>query len=303
MRSRFRTHPRLDRRIVVALVAAVVAIALTGCGTGSAAIAFSTPDRPVRGPQGNVGQFTVDCGFDHDAPDDPIVHPGLAGMSHLHQFFGAVGVRADSSYGELVAGDTTCRQQADTASYWAPALLDPEGRPIAPVRSVAYYRAGIAVDPVSVVEYPPGLMLVGGDSTAENEQSTSVVAWSCGTGSVRAARPPDCTGAESLRFLVTYPDCWNGIDLTSADFSDPAERHAVYSSAGACPDTHPIHIPQLQFAIDYPPQPAATLDQLRLSSGDIITGHADFWNAWDQSKLQNEVAHCIRRDLVCNISG
>jgi hypothetical protein len=159
------------------------------------------------------------------------------------------------------------------------------------------------VAPDSVVEYPPGLMLVGGDASAEREQSTAVVAWSCGTGSERDARPPDCTGAQSLRFIVTYPDCWNGADITSADFSDPGERNAVYSAVGECPESHPVHIPQLQFAIDYPPQPADTLDALTLSSGDIITGHADFWNAWDQTKLGNEVAHCIRRDLVCNVSG
>ena len=56
-----------------------------------------------------------------------------------------------------------------------------------------------------------------------------------------------------------------------------------------CPTTYPVHIPQLQFAIDYPPVTADELDELTLSSGDIHSGHADFWNAWDQDKLDNEV--------------
>ena len=64
-----------------------------------------------------------------------------------------------------------------------------------------------------------------------------------------------------------------------------------------------MHIPQLQFAIDYPPVPADELDDLTLSSGDIHSAHADFWNTWDQHKLQREVAECIRRDLVCNVSS
>jgi hypothetical protein len=32
-------------------------------------------------------------------------------------------------------------------------------------------------------------------------------------------------------------------------------------------------------------------------------GHADFWNTWDQRKLRQEVAECIRRDLVCHVSS
>ena len=70
-----------------------------------------------------------------------------------------------------------------------------------------------------------------------------------------------------------------------------------------CPESHPVHIPQLQFAIDYPPVPADQLDALTLSSGDIHSAHADFWNTWDQQKLRHEIAECIRRDLVCNVSS
>ena len=40
-----------------------------------------------------------------------------------------------------------------------------------------------------------------------------------------------------------------------------------------------------------------------LAAGNIHTGHADFWNAWDQDKLTNEVTRCIHRDLVCGVSG
>jgi hypothetical protein len=90
--------------------------------------------------------------------------------------------------------------------------------------------------------------------------------------------------------LITYPDCWNGTELAATDWHDPAKRHAVYSEGGACPASHPVHIPQLQFAIDYPPVPAGELDALTLSSGDIHSAHADFWNTWDQHKLRHEIA-------------
>ena len=47
------------------------------------------------GPQGRVPQFKVECGWSHSAPDDPIVHPGTPGRSHLHDFFGNTATDAD----------------------------------------------------------------------------------------------------------------------------------------------------------------------------------------------------------------
>lgn len=302
MRSRFPTHPR--ERLAAALLATGLAASTGACGSDDiAVVANAAPDRVIAGPQGSVGQFVVECELSHLAPDDPIVHPGHAGASHLHQFFGSVGVRADSTYEEAASSETTCGQQGDSASYWAPVLVLDAREPIEAIRAVAYYRAGPDVEPTAVEPYPPGMMLVAGDATAVEPQPLTVVAWSCGTGSVREAEPPDCTGAPSLRMIVTYPDCWNGTTITSTDWSEPGARHAVYSEAGTCPPSHPVHIPQLQLAVDYPPVAAADLDGLALSSGDIHSGHADFWNTWQQDKLTNEIEVCIHRDLVCNVSG
>jgi len=299
MRSRCRSS-RADLAAVALLTLLTVA-----CGTAEPEFAAgSAPDRVLTGPQGSVGQFAVECRFDRFLADDPIVLPGRAGASHLHQFFGATGVSVDSTYDELLAGDTTCDQHADTASYWTPALVV-DGQPVEPIRAVAYYRAGPGVDPVTVGSYPAGLMMVAGDHTATDPQPESVVAWTCGTGGLRATEPPDCSEAETLRgvtlrMLVTFPDCWDGEHVRSPIVPEPS-MHVAYSAAGACPDSHPVPIPQLQLAVDWPvPPPDAVL---ALSSGDIHTGHADFWNAWDQAKLDREVEACIRRDLACGISG
>ena len=51
---------------------------------------------------------------------------------------------------------TSCEQRKDTASYWAPALLDATGQMVEPVGMTAYYRPGFGVDPATVEPYPAG---------------------------------------------------------------------------------------------------------------------------------------------------
>lgn len=300
MRSRFPSFPHPER-----LALGLFLLVASACGGGEGDVrvaegdAFVTPDRVIAGPQGKVGQFVVECEFDRFLPDDPIVHPGEAGASHLHQFFGAVDVSVESTQQSLLAGRTTCGQRADTASYWAPVLIAADGTPVEPRGSTAYYRAGPDVDPTTVEPYPAGFMTVAGDHTAVESQPLSVVSWSCGAGALRFASPPDCADAPSLRMLVTYQDCWDGSNVRSPIVPDP-DLHVAYSAAGECPASHPVAIPQLQFAIDYDP---VDPDGLALSSGNILSGHADFWNAWDQDKLRNEVALCINRNLTCGTAG
>ena len=82
---------------------------------------------------------------------------------------------------------------------------------------------------------------------------------------------------------ISFPDCWDGEHLDSPDHV----AHMARSVGGACPDSHPVVMPQLLLAITYP----VTGDghDLSLASGSLITGHADFFNAWDEDKLRTEV--------------
>lgn len=290
------------RRPLLALV--VTAVVLGGCArTGTPAAGpepHTAPDAQVIAQQGRVPQFVAVCEVSHVAFDDPIVHPGHAGASHQHVFFGNTEVTASSEYDDLLGAATTCDQRRDTASYWTPVLLDAQGHRVPANRAVAYYRPGPGVDPGSMVPYPPDLKMVAGDAGATASQPTSVVAWSCGVSAVREPEPPACAERTPLRLLVTFPDCWDG-ERTRVDRPhDPTDRHVVYSAAGECPDSHPVAIPQLQLAVEHPP---VDPEGLSLSSGPIHTGHADFWNVWDQEKLTNEVERCLHRGLVCGVTG
>ncbi|MGH9113421.1 MAG: DUF1996 domain-containing protein [Acidimicrobiales bacterium] len=284
-----------------------VAALLAGCGGDGPGAASSegrtdgaTPIAAVRtspteaGPQGRVPQFVVECEFSHAGPGDPIVHYGHPGRSHLHTFFGATVTNAHTTADDLATSDTTCNQKLDRAAYWAPALLD-HGEMVEPSSASAYYRPGVGVDPTTVEPYPFGLEMLGGDQTATAPQPLDVVAWSCGTGSARAAEPPTCPEGRPLRLLVAFPDCWDGEHLDSDDHVS----HTARSADGRCPESHPVPVPQLLLAISYPV--IGTGHDLALASGSVLTGHADFFNGWDEDKLRTEVASCIHRGVTCGV--
>ena len=260
-------------------IAAIVAVA------ASIAVPGALVDAGRAGPQGRVGQFVVECGWSHSSFDDPIVHPGHAGASHRHDFFGNTTTSASSTYEQLLDAPTTCQQRLDTAAYWAPSLLDAGGTPIVPGRATAYYRAGPRVDPMTVAAYPPDLRMLGADA-----------AWTCRPGVPGSAAPPSCGDAAGLHLTIVFPDCWDGVHVDSADH----RAHVAGSHDGQCPVSHPVPIPLLELVIDY-----GDVDtrELALSSGPVASAHADFWNAWDQDKLETEVELCLRRQQVCAVSS
>lgn len=259
------------------------------------ATVMGSPSEIHVGPQGAVGQFVAECDYSHSLPDDPIVFPGEPGRSHLHDFFGSRSASAISTVDSLRESETSCDVGADTASYWSPSVFL-DGVQIEPRAAIAYYRAGVGVDPSAVADLPDGLAMIAGDQSAVGNQSTNVVGWSCGGSSRRSAEPPLCSPDAPLRVEVTFPDCWNGVDASV----EGHRRHVHYSRDGRCPSSHPVAIPQLTFAVIYPLW--GDVSSLRLASGAPHTAHADFLNAWDPDRLATEVELCVRRGAVCGIS-
>jgi hypothetical protein len=71
------------------------------------------------------------------------------------------------------------------------------------------------------------------------------------------------------------------------------------SADGACPGSHPVAVPQLLVSIGYPITGGG--HDLSLASGSLLTGHADFFNGWDEHKLATEVSSCIQQDVICGV--
>ena len=296
--------------LVVALVGvgAVVAVGRDAGGDPHAAHGADVPLRaadptpppatPARhtGPQGRVGQFVVGCPYSHSGAHDPIVHPGHEGRSHRHDFYGSVVTDSTSTIDDLLAADTTCDKTVDTAAYWQPTLYDHD-EVVVPRGVHAYYRAAPGLDPATVQPMPTGLALIAGDQTATTPQPGEATGWTCGSNTTLSDDPPDCTPDAPLHLVLTFQDCWDGTYLDSVDHSS----HAAYSADGACPDTHPVPIPQLTVSIAFPVWGAD--HDLRLASGNVYSAHGDFWNAWDPDGLQREVVACIQREVVCDLAS
>ncbi len=293
--------PRRHRgAVVVGLALAVVgvlvagAVLLLGPGGGDDQAAATGATGFQGGPQGLVPQFIVSCAFSHSAYDDPIVALGQPGLSHRHDFFGNRTTDAFSTPDSMLGQATSCERQLDTAAYWAPSLLD-HGEPVSPLGLDAYYRPGPGIDPATVQPYPHGLMMISGDHTATAPQSTSFVGWGCGIQGDPQVEPPICPADAPLRLKVVFPDCWDGVNVDSDDHMS----HVAASVGGSCPDSHPVAIPQLTLSIGYPVSGEG--HDLSLASGSVLTGHADFVNAWDEAELTRQVVKCLHRGLVCGV--
>jgi Domain of unknown function (DUF1996) len=257
--------------------------------------------------------FFVNCRFSHTADDDPIVYPGQPGKSHPHTFFGNKSTDANSTLASLRHADTTCKPRADRAAYWVPTLYQ-DGREIRPAKGQFYYNLR-GYDRMRA--FPAGLRIIAGNSHAFRPQSTRVVYWTCGGGAgvrtkrsatvparcpvidarvnARIRKCPTCPLVKTvfrsrvktfLELHVNFPDCWDGKRLDSSDHMS----HMAYSRGYVCPASHPVKVPLIRLMIRYPITDGR---DVTLASGGQLTGHADFFNAWNERALARLVDDCF----------
>jgi hypothetical protein len=257
---------------------------------------------PPAHAESGIGQFVLRCGYSHTLADDPIVFPGQPGASHLHDFFGNKRVDAFSTTDSLLAADTTCRVPSDTAGYWSPtAYLD--GQQIQP-RVMRIYYFGDQYGQVETI--PAGLQMIGGNKEATTPAENPHVHWYCGQ--IRGQRTPlmdtpyDCRPWRASGFVdgviavIEMPSCWDGTGLRPEDLAYPV------SVGRQCPEGFPHVLPRLSqrvhLGITNPLNPDGTV-ALTLSSGPFYTLHSDFWNTWQQPRLDQLVEDCLAAGVHC----
>jgi Domain of unknown function (DUF1996) len=256
------------------------------------------------GPSDGTGAFRTRCEYSHMLKDDPIVYPGRAGASHLHTFFGNKGANASSTHDSLRAsGNSTCRGGiANRTAYWVPSVIDEKGVPLKPTFADFYYKTGYnGINPASIKPFPAGLRMIAGDAKASSAQPHAY--WGCHNNYVgHPSTIPNCPAGDDVVMYVVFPQCWDGVNLDSADH----KSHMAYPQNGACPSTHPVAIPEIMFNIYYP-QPAGSTSGWRLSSdmyASSIAGgysaHADYMEGWDPEIVKTFVTNCDNRAVDCH---
>jgi hypothetical protein len=210
--------------------------------------------------------------------DDPIGHPGDVGASHEHQFFGSRVVSAVASLADLQKGGTSCTDDADHASYWLPTVREARWTELR-----ASYSAG-PLDAAAIGAYPSGLQMVSG-------QDPTAVAWSCDRGMDDGGwtpTPPACARSTPLAVRIDFPQCWDGVGHVPESMARPV--------GSVCPPSHPHALPWLRLRAELSGSPTDVV----LSSGSLPTMHADFWNAWEPTRLRELVAVCVRGERRTN---
>ena len=254
------------------------------------------------------GNFRFFCGYSHMSYDDPIVYPGQPGLAHLHTFFGNTGTDAFSTYDLLrTTGKGTCSGGAASKSaYWIPTLMDPSGTPVTPKYSLIYYKSGYRkVAPTAINYLPNGLRMIAGTAASTADQSEEIVEWSCSNGNGGVSqRFHSCGAGNEVTMEITFPQCWDGVHLDSADH----KSHMAYPGAGShygegCPADHPVALPVISMIV-YWTQPAGDTSKIRLSSdmpgvSGGVSAHADYMEAWDPTIRNGWTDNCIRAHRDC----
>jgi Domain of unknown function (DUF1996) len=260
-----------------------LAVAIAGAGLAAAGLsaAPSTPGSALQTSPNfpNGPYYAIGCSFSHRNNDDPVVFPGQPGKSHSHTFIGNRTVSATTTSASLLGGRSTCESEFDSSAYWMPTLFVGEDD-VTPLTSIVYY---VNRSRERIVAPPKGLVMIAGNADAKRHQPKGIVSWSCGAvgGKPRFHTIPACSEDEMLQLQVTFPNCWDGRRLDSADHKE----HVKYASRGLCPASHPLALPQLILIVLYPPVPLGA----QVASGRF-GAHADFMNGWDQAELERLVA-------------
>ena len=252
--------------------------------------------------------FVVKCDFSHQKQVDPIVDFGKATSFHMHDFYGNTTTDETSTYDTLRAGGTNCDDPGDTAAYWAPTLswTDSSGtteRTASITRF--YYRLG-GKSPNVPVNPHPALDTDGDGQLDDGLKIVTVqgknVEWRCMNTGTFSTKPPSRCDNGKLVVRIKFPDCLQ-VDANGRPLLDSADHrsHMVDSVRpenalkDKCPSTHPYPVPMLQTNIEFP-IPPGTLGTVKLSSGAYSTMHADFFNAWDQARLEHLVDTCLNNE-------
>lgn len=253
---------------------------------------FLVPAAPAPA-SGAPGVFSFTCGLSHRLKDDPIVFPDQPGAAHFHDFYGNRTADAFSTYESMLGADTTCKVDLDSAGYWSPSLIRPNGIKAGIQVITLYYRG----ERGKTVAFPPDLRLIAGATvgTPTGTGGLKLLGWKCTNQAPLYVKIPSCP--TNVKAIVTFPQCWDGEHLDVPDH----HSHMAYIEGSKCPTSHPVMLPRVAVHVTYTVKggPGFHLSSDMTTAARGRSLHADFWNTWDQDELERLVAECINGTADC----
>jgi hypothetical protein len=302
-------------------------------------IKMDTPIPPARDVP-NEGDVRNVASFINFNRLDPIVYPRQRDMAHVHALFGLASL-SELTTGANIRDNCVSASRGGTwicSAYWMPAMIDSlTGIPIVPISLLVYYKGGWSGymnlikngvrEGDTIQSWPPGLVMIAG--TAMSVAPQDVATYICATTGGDAAKksdgtyyqaqaniPDNCPVPGTLLTHLTFPQCWDGVNLDSVDH----KSHMAYPSGeGAlgtvtCPATHPKLLPRVEFIDKITLPPDGDISKWVRSSdvyavdalGHVLPGvprgysmHGDWMNGIDPSVLADWQVHCYTPRADC----
>jgi hypothetical protein len=299
---------------------------------------FSTATTPST-MGSSYDSFRTRCDFSHMNYDDPLLYLNQPNRAHLHAFFGNSNTNASSTSQSLRnTGNSTCASGTfNRSAYWVPAMIDSSnGRPITPNDDRGSYNSdleiyykigyqGIGYD--SIEPFPEGFQMIAGNSANATTASPAVrggkqpVHYYCESSAPddrtrgrEALHIPVCTSGEVLVMHIIFPQCWDGVNLSSTNGRSHVEYgiwngdnlpNTPIGQSTGCPSTHPKSLLGVEMFVRYRVPQGTDTRNWRLSSDNYTngpggySGHADYIFAWDPAAFPTIVQRCASKLRDC----
>ncbi|KIM21268.1 hypothetical protein M408DRAFT_333579 [Serendipita vermifera MAFF 305830] len=230
---------------------------------------------------------------------DPLINPNAV-SGHVHDYAGGSNFGVTYDHDDMRSSSCSSVEiPEDKSGYWSPAVYyhvrDGSYKLLKSSYMVYYLHRGS-----NIKAFPKGFRMIAGSAVKNtvdpNDPASAAINYHClGGGDGETLQFPEQYCPQGVRVQILFPSCWNGNDITSANFKDHVRYPVDGKEGNTCPDGFGTRLITLFLehiiymdGIDWYP------GSLTLANGDSCgwSSHADFAMGWDPAILQQAVDQC-----------